>query len=327
MNRHFRKLGSMGLAAMALAAMVMPAPSLAQRFPDKPVTLIVPYAAGGPTDQHLRAVAEEAGKVLGQPIVLDNRAGANGTNGASALARATPDGYTLAILPASVYREPHINKVPYDPAASFSYIMLMSDYSFGLVVKADAPWKTWRDFAADAARNPGKFNVGATGAIGTPRIVMDEAAELAKIKLNMVPYKGDADVATAILGGHLDAAPLSGVAVPHIAAGKMRYLVMLTEQRVKRYPDLPTLKEQGVDAAIESPYGLAGPSGMDPARVRIVHDAFKKGLESVASVQAMEQLNQQINYKNPEAYRRYALETLAREKTRVVRLRERGLLN
>lgn len=327
MNALIKSLGSFGVVALALAASVLPAAALAQKFPDKPITLVVPYAAGGPTDQHLRAVAEEASKVLGQPVVLDNRAGANGTNGATALVRAAPDGYTLAILPASVYREPHITKVAYDPATSFSYIMLMSDYSFGLAVRADAPWKTWRDFVADAGRNPGKINVGATGAIGTPRIVMDEAAELAKIKLNMIPYKGDADVAVAILGGHLDAAPLSGVAVPHIAGGKMRYLVMLTEQRVKRYPDLATLKEQGVDAAIESPYGLAGPPNMDPARLKVIHDAFKKGLESVASMQAMDQLNQQMNYRNPEAYRRYALDAMAREKLRVERLRERGLLN
>lgn len=299
----------------------------AQAFPERPITLIVPYAAGGPTDQHLRAVAEEAGKVLGQPVVVDNRPGANGTNGAAALPRLAPDGYTLAILPASVYREPYINKVGYDPVTSFSYLLLMSDYTFGLVVKADAPWKNWQEFAADAARRPGKLNVGATGAIGTPRIVMEEAAEAARISLNMVPYKGDADVASAILGGHIDAAALSGVAVPHIEAGKMRYLVMLSEKRVKRYPELATLKEQGVPAWIDSPYGLAGPKGMDPARVKLIHDAFKKALESPASIKVMDQLNQQANYKGPDDYRQYALDTLAREKERVARLRQRGLLN
>lgn len=217
--------------AMALAATATGS-ALAQNttFPSKPITLLVPYGAGGPTDQHLRALAEVAGQQLGQPVVLDNRPGANGTNAAAALARAPADGYTLGILPASVYREPFINKVPYDPATSFSYLLLLSDYTFGLAVPANAPWKTWADLVADAKRRPGKINVGAAGAIGTPRIVMDEIAAAAGIELNMVPYKGDADITAALLGGHLDAAPLSGVAMPHIESGKLRYLVMLTER-------------------------------------------------------------------------------------------------
>lgn len=272
-------------------------------------------------------MAEEAGKLLGQNILLDNRPGANGTNGATALTRAAPDGYTLAVLPASVYREPYINKVAYDPASSFSYILLLSDYAFGLAVKADAPWKTWKDLAAEAERRAGKLNVGATGAIGTPRIVMDELADAAKLQFNMIPFKGDADVMNAILGGHIDAAPLSGVAVPHIEAGKMRYLMMLTPQRVKRYPELPTAKELGLNGTIDSPYGIAGPAGMDAARLKTLHDAFKTALESAASQRMLDQLNQPLNYLGPVDYRQYALATHAREKERVARLRAKGLLD
>lgn len=320
-------LNTLRHALATLAALLVLAPSAPaqERFPERPVTLIVPYAPGGPTDQHLRVVAEEAGRQLGQNVIIDNRPGANGTNGASALARANPDGYTVAILPASVYREPHIAKVSYDPT-SFSYLLLMSDYSFGLAVRADSPWKTWADLVADAKRRPGRINVGATGAIGTPRIVIEEAAEAAGVEFNVVPFKGDAEVTNAILGGHLDAAPLSGVAVPHIEAGKMRYLVMLTEKRVKRYPDLPTLRESGLAHHIDSPYGLAGPKGLDPVRARILHDAFHKALESSASLKAMELLNQQPNYKAFDDYRQYAMASLAREKERVARLRAKGLL-
>lgn len=310
------------LATLCLAA----ATAWGQAYPQRPITLVVPYGAGGPTDQHLRAVAEEAGKALGQAIVLDNRPGASGTNAAAMLTRAAPDGYTLGVLPASVYREPFINKVPFDPASSFSYVILLSDYAFGLAVKADAPWKSWQDLAADAARRPGRINIGATGAVGTPRIVMDEVGEAARLQFNMIPFKGDAEVTNAILGGHIDAAPLSGVAVPHIDAGKMRYLVMLTPQRVKRYPQVPTLRELGIDAVIDSPYGIAGPAGMEPARVKVVHDAFKKALESVAGQRVLDQLNQPINYLGAEDYRQYALATSAREKQRVARLRAKGLI-
>lgn len=320
---HRRRLLTIATAALACGA----GGALAAGYPERPITLIVPYAPGGPTDQHLRVLADEAGKILGRSIVLDSRPGASGTNAAAAMPRATPDGYTLAVLPASVYREPYINKVAFDPATTFSYIVLLSDYAFGLAVKADAPWKTWKDFVADAAKRPGKINIGATGAVGTPRIVMDEVAEAANIQLNMVPYKGDADLVNAILGGHIDAAPLSGVAVPHIDAGKMRYLTMLTPKRVKRYPDLPTLKEQGINASIDSPYGIAGPAGMDPARIKIVQDAFKKALESPAGQRVLDQLNQPMNYLGSDDYRKVALAAYAREKDRVARLRKAGLLD
>lgn len=300
----------------------------AQQYPDKAITLIVPYAAGGPTDVVLRTIAEEARKTLGQSIVVENRPGANGTFGALALARAPADGYTLAILPATVYREPHIHKVSYDPLTSFSYILLMTDYTFGFVVNSDAPWRNWAAFAAEAAKRPGQLNVGAGGGpTGSPSLAIQEAAEAAKIKINLVAYKGDADVATAILGGHIDAAALSGVAVPQIEAGKMRYLALLTEERIKRYPDIATLKEQGVNVWVDSAYGLAGPKGMDPARVKVIHDAFKKAIESPAGQKMLDQLNQETNYKGPEDYRRYAEAAYEREKVRVAKLRERGLLN
>ena len=316
---------AMALAATATATGSALAQSAA--FPSKPITLLVPYGAGGPTDQHLRALAEVAGQQLGQPVVLDNRPGANGTNAAAALARAPADGYTLGILPASVYREPFINKVPYDPATSFSYLLLLSDYTFGLAVPANAPWKTWADLVADAKRRPGKINVGAAGAIGTPRIVMDEIAAAAGIELNMVPYKGDADITAALLGGHLDAAPLSGVAMPHIESGKLRYLVMLTERPLPNDSKTPTLVASGIPLWIDSPYGLAAPRGLPPERAQQLHDAFKMALESPASQKVMTQLNQRANYLGPTEYRAYAIQALAREKTRVARLRERGQLD
>ena len=316
-------------SALLAAASLPTVPAWAQPgavFPTRPITLLVPYGAGGPTDTHVRAVAEAAGKLLGQPVVIDNKPGANGVNGAALLPKAAPDGYTLAILPASVYREPHVQKTPFDPRTSFSYIAMLSDYAFGLAVRADAPWKQWKDLAADAKKRPGRINVGATGAVGTPRIVMDEAASEAGIDLNVVPYKGDADLANAILGGHVDAGPLSGIAVPHIASGKMRYLVALTKDRIKRYPDLPTLREQRVNAWIDSPYGVAGPAGMDPALVKRLSGVFQQALNSPGSLRALESLNQPVNYMDPDAYRTYALQAYEREEKRVAKLRAKGLL-
>lgn len=299
----------------------------AQPFPTRAITLIVPFAAGGPADIHTRAVVEEASKALGQTIVVENKPGASGTNGALTLLRAPADGYTLALLTSTLYREPHLTKVKYDPLKDFAYILLMSDYTQGVAVRADAPWKTWQELVADAALRPNKINVGVNGIIGAPRIVMEEAADASGVQLNMIPYKGDSEIVNALLGGHLDAAPLSGIATAYIDDGKLRYLALLTENRVKRYPAVPTLKEGGIDVWMSSPYGVGAPSGTDPARLRILHDAFKRGLESPASQRAMQQLNQLMYYRNQEDYRSYVVQTFAQEKVRVERLRKKGLLD
>jgi tripartite-type tricarboxylate transporter receptor subunit TctC len=299
----------------------------AQVFPTRAITLIVPFAAGGPADIHTRAVVEEASKALGQTIVVENRPGASGTNGALALLRAPADGYTLALLTSTLYREPHLTKVKYDPLKDFAYILLMSDYTQGVAVRADAPWKTWQEFVADAALRPKKINVGVNGIIGAPRIVMEEAADASGVQLNMIPYKGDSEIVNALLGGHLDAAPLSGIATAYIDDGKLRYLALLTENRVKRYPAVPTLKEGGIDVWMSSPYGVGAPSGTDPTRLQVLHDAFKRGLESPASQRAMQQLNQLMYYRNQEDYRSYVVQTFAQEKVRVERLRKKGLLD
>ena len=299
----------------------------AQVFPSRSINLIVPFAAGGPADIHTRAVAEEAARVLGQSVVVENRPGASGTNGAMALLRAPADGYTLALLTSTLYREPHMAKVKYDPLKDFAYILLMSDYTQGVAVRADAPWKTWQDFVNDATQRPGKINVGVNGVIGAPRIVMEEAADASGIQLNMIPYKGDSEIVNALLGGHLDAAPLSGITSAYIDDAKLRYLVMLTENRVKRYPSVPTLKEGGVEVWLSSPYGIGAPAGTEAARLKILHDAFKRGLESPGSQRAMQQLNQLMYYRNQDDYRSYVANTFAQEKARVERLRKKGLLD
>ena len=294
--------------------------ALAQSFPTKPIKLVVPYAAGGPTDSHLRVLAQQASVLLGQAVVVENKPGANGTFGAAELARAQADGHTLAVLPASTYREPYLNKVAFDPL-KLTYIIGLTDYTFGIAVKQDAPWQNWNDFVNDARKRPGKISVGAAGPIQTPSIALSELVQTAKIDLNRVPYKGDAEQAADLLGGHIDAGVLSGVASSHIQAGKMRYLVMLTPKRVAQFPQVPTLRELGVDAAIESPYGIAGPEGLAPERVRIIHDAFKIALESPEGRKILDQLNQPVNYRSPEDFAQYAKTAFAREKIRMERFK------
>jgi tripartite-type tricarboxylate transporter receptor subunit TctC len=164
------------------------------------------------------------------------------------------------------------------------------------------------------------------GLIGTPRVVMEDSAVGPNVQLNMVPLTDDSEIAAALLGGHIDAAPLSGIASPHNMAGKMHYLVVLTEKRLKRYPDTPTLRETGTDVWMSSPYGIGAPAGTDPVRLKLLHDAFHKALDGAASLKTMEQLNQLMVYKNQDDYRAFVVDTFAKEKIRVTKLRQRGLL-
>lgn len=330
MTKHFTNrrtaIRRIGAVAGACAAAALLPQARASGFPAKPIQLIVPYGAGGPTDNHLRVVAQQASAALGQPVIIDNKPGANGTFGAAAIARAQPDGYTLAVLPASVYREPYLNKVAFDPLR-LTYIIGLTDYSFGLAVRQDAPWQTWNDFLQDAKKRPGKISVGAAGPVQTPSIVLNELTGLVGIDLNRVPYKGDAEQAADLLGGHIDAGILSGVASPHIHSGRLRYLAMLTPVRAPQFPDVPTLRELGVDAVVESPYGIAGPDGLAPALVRVLHDAFRAALESAEGRKVLEQLNQPLNYRSPEAFAEYARQAFEREKGRMKQLKASGALN
>lgn len=312
------------LAAAPAGLLAMAPPSLAAAqasgFPDKPVKLVVPYGAGGPTDAHMRVVAQQAALRLGHAVIIENKPGANGTFGAAELARAQPDGYTVAVLPASVFREPYLNRVGFDPM-KFSYVMGMTDYTFGLAVRQDAPWRSWGEFLADARKRPGKLSVGAAGPVQTPSIVLGELVQAVDIDLNRVPYKGDSEQVTDLLGGHIDAGVLSGVASAHIQSGKLRYLAMFTPQRVPQFPDVPTLRESGVDIVIESPYGIAAPEGLPPQRLRVLHDAFKAALESAEGRKILDQLNQPLNYRSPEEFQQYARAAFAREKGRMERFK------
>lgn len=319
---HRTRISRRKLVAASMAASVGTLTSIAfaqgDRFPNKPIRLIVPFGAGGPTDGHLRVVAQQASSILGQSIVIENKPGANGTFGAAELARAQPDGYTIAVLPAAVYREPHLNKVAFDPL-KLTYVIGMTDYTFGLAVKSEAPWKNWQEFLADVRKRPGKISIGAAGPIQTPSIVLGELVQKVAIDVNRVPYKGDAEQVNDLLGGHIDAGILSGVASAHIQGGRLRYLAMLTPKRVGQFSEVPTLRELGVDSVVESPYGIGGPEGLPPARVRVLHDAFKTALESPEGRKILDQFNQPLNYRSPEEFTQYAKDAFAREKTRMER--------
>ena len=292
-----------------------------QPFPTRPVTLIVPWPAGGSTDIAMRALAAATEKHHGQPITIDNRPGAAGTLGpANMAANAKPDGYTLTQLPTTVFRMPFIQKTSFDPAKDFTYIIHLTGYTFGVVVRSDAPWKTFQELLADAKANPGTINYGSPGAGSTLHITMEQIAKQQGIKWVHVPFKGAADNMNALLGGHIHAVSDSTGWAELVNAGKFRLLVTWGAERTKNWPNVPILKEIGIDIVSSSPFGLGGPKGMDPAVVKILHDAFKKGMEEVSYKEALIKFDQEAFYLNSADYHAYAMQQIVEQKQLVEEL-------
>jgi tripartite-type tricarboxylate transporter receptor subunit TctC len=301
------------LFAAAIAAFATAAQ--AQQFPTRPVTLIVPWPAGGSTDIGMRALAAATEKHLGQSIVIENKPGAAGTIGpANMAASARPDGYTVAQLPITVFRIPFIQKTSFDPAKDFTYIVHVTGYTFGVVVKADAPWKTFNELIEYARANPGKLNYGTPGAGTSLHITMEQIAKMKGIKWTQVPFKGVADSMNALLGGHIDVTSDSTGWAGAVNAGSARLLVTWGAQRTKNWPDVPILKEVGIDLVSNSPFGIGGPKGMDPAVVKILHDAFKKGMEEQSYKDAMTKLDQEAYYLDTAAYHAFAMKQIGEQK-------------
>jgi tripartite-type tricarboxylate transporter receptor subunit TctC len=250
------------VVAIALALFICGAGmSRAQEFPAKPVVLVVPWPAGGTTDLGMRALANATEKYLKQKIVTENRPGAAGVLGPQQVVQAAPDGYTVVQIPITVFRAPFMRKVNFSPETDFTYIIGVSGYTFGVVVRADAPWKTFQEFLTFAKNNPGKINYGTPGAGTSLHLTMEQIAGKQGIKWQHVPFKGTAETTSALLGGHIDAVADATGWAPMVNAGQFRLLVTWNAARSKNWPDVPTLKETGVDLVSNSPFGIAGPKG------------------------------------------------------------------
>jgi len=293
-----------------------------QAFPTKPITLICPWPPGGSTDVHLRKFAEIASKYLGQPMVVDNKPGGGGMIGPSNMAKlAKPDGYTLSQLPITAYRLPHQRKVDWDALNDFSYIIGISGYTFGVVVRSDSSFKTFGDLIDYARANPGKLAYGSTGTGTSPHLLMEEVAMKMGVSFLHAPFKGNADSTQALMGGHIMAQSDATGWGRHVDAGTFRLLVTFGEKRTKW--NAPTAKELGIDIVSYSPYGIVAPKGMELKLVKQLHDALKQALDDPAHLKTLQQLDQVYWYKSSEDYARWAAETLKAERATIERV---GLL-
>ena len=309
---------TMLILAIIVSVGILAGPVWAADFPTKPVTLIVPWVPGGSTDVTMRALAEVTGKYLGQPVIVENRPGGGGTVGpATMAATAKPDGYTVSQIPLGVFRIPYMMKVSWDPLKDFTYIIHLSGYTFGVVVRSDSPWKTWKELIAYAKANPGKVKYATPGAGTSPHITMEKLAMREGIKWVQVPMKGGAESTAAVLGGHVQATADSTGWAPQVNAGSLRLLCTWGSERTTKWPKVPTLKDLGYKMVSNSPFGLAGPKGIDPKVVKILHDAFKKGLEDPAYLKMLEKFDMEPYYMSTQEYVKYVKETCEDERKTV----------
>ncbi len=304
----------------APAAVAFPAIGRAQAFPAKPIRLICPWPAGGASDAVMRALAESAGKALGGTMVVENKAGASGMLGPNELVAAKPDGYTLSQTTIGVVRLPHMQKMQFDPLKDFTYIACLTGYTFGLVVRADSPIKSVADLVDYAKANPGKFTFGSPGIGTTPHLAVEEFAYKAGIKLLHVPFKGYADGAQSLLGGHVMSHSDSTGWAGQVDSGAMRLLATYGSKRTKRWANVPTLQELGYDTVSDSPFGIAGPRGIDAAITAKLHDAFKKTLEDATVLATFEKYDQSVIYMNSADYTKFLTELYQKEKVLIERL-------
>jgi len=316
-RRQFLQASAATAAGLALPGM---ANAQAANFPNRPIKLICPWPAGGSSDMVMRAFADSASRILGQQMVVENKPGASGMLGPNELVKAAPDGYTLSQLTIGVARLPHMQRMQFDPLRDFSFIACLTGYTFGIVVKADSPFKTVKDVVDFAKANPGKFSYGSTGNGTTPHLAVEEFASKAGVQLTHIPFKGSSDGLQALLGGHIMAHSDATGWAPHVDSGSMRLLATYGSKRTKRWPNVPTLNELGYDTVSDSPFGIGGPRGMDPAIVRKLQDTFKKTLSDPLVLAALEKYDQPVIYMNSEEYANFILASYVKEKRTIERL-------
>ena len=320
MSRITRRGALAGASALPFAA--AGAANAQAKFPDRPIKLIIPWAAGGPADAGFRILAESVSQKLGQPVVVENKGGAAGVLGALALQDAKPDGYTICQMHMSMLRQPMLNPaLKYDPIKDLTYILQITGFVMGVVVRADAPWRTLPDLLAHARANPGKLNWGTLGIGSTQHLAMERVGiAQGGLSWTHAPYRGTADTLRALLGGEIDFASESSGWAPMVEAGQLRLLAVFTAERAKRFPNVPTVKELGIDVVIDSPGGLIGPKGMDPAVVAVLADAFRAAAQEPEHLKFLENMDQPLILLDGPAYKAAMAKTYEEEKELLRRL-------
>lgn len=304
-QRFFPLLAALAAVPAALGA----APTHAQdRFPSKPIQLVIPFAPGD-TDNMLRPIVDKMGEFLGQPVVMNYKPGAGGGVGAGQVATGKADGYMLlGTSPGSIVVVPLANKDIHYSADSFIPIAALSEGGLMLVVPSTSPWKNVKDIVEYSRKNPDKVTYSSSGAMGITHLLGEIFTKDAGVKWSHIPFPGSAPAIVAVLGGHVDMASTAiGPAQAHIKAGTLRPLAVFGDTRLKAFPEVPTLKELGYKVGSPVLYGISAPKGTPKEVVDAIYGAAKKATdkynEQIAT--SLTALGAEIKLLGPEEYSAY----------------------
>jgi tripartite-type tricarboxylate transporter receptor subunit TctC len=251
------------LFGISLLGFIAPTWAAEEKFPTKPVHIWVGWRAGGSTDTLTRTLAAKVEKILGQPIVVENKPGGAGSLSMGLLKNAKPDGYTLGASTDSPFtRIPHTIKVKYDPMEDFTYIINIGNPRCGVVVKSDSPFKKFQDLIEFARNNPGKLTHGTPGMGNSTHLTLEKIARMEKVKVQHIPFKGSSPTITALLGGHvMVASSVIKTFIPHVKAGTLRPLLIYPEG-LPEWPNVPVLKTMGYGFELPLSQIIVAPKGV-----------------------------------------------------------------
>jgi tripartite-type tricarboxylate transporter receptor subunit TctC len=312
-----------GAGSAALLSTVARAQNM---FPERPVTIIVPWPAGSTSDGLMRALTRAAAPHLNQTIVVENRPGAASLLGTQAIAAARPDGYTIGQVTSSAARFQQLGLTSPDPRKDLTLIVRLAGFTFGTVVRADSPHRTMRDVIGFAKANPGKLTYATAGVGSQVHIGMEMILRAAGVTMLHVPYKGGNEAMQALLSGDVDMMADSSGWLPMVESGRLRLTSVWGEQRLARFPDVPTLRDLGYDLAFTSPFGVAGPAGIpEKARTRLAQ-VFEQAAKSAEFKEALDRLLMPTMYQGPAEYADYMVKSYDEETKVVETLKLRELL-
>ena len=286
------------------------------KFPSKAIKVLVGFPPGGAIDLIMRGVALEASKKLGQPLMIENRSGASGALAYTALKNSVPDGYTIAPVTITAFRAPVLEDVSFDPLQDFQYLAGITDIPFGVVVKDDSPFKTWKDLLAWGRANPTQMMYGAAAGLGnTSHLFVEEVASKENLKWTPIPFRGTTDCIQALLGGQIvfTVDTIAGTAAL-VKGGKLRILAVATDSRLPSWPQIPTMRELGSSISVNNLWGMVGPKGLDPQVAATLEAAFKFAMEQPSVISLLQGVEQKPLYTDAKSFRAFAEKSVKEQK-------------
>jgi tripartite-type tricarboxylate transporter receptor subunit TctC len=262
-----------GLAACTVASPFASTAAPGWR-PQRPIMLLSPLPAGGALDAQLRFLAARAGEDLGQPVVVEAKPGAGTTLAGALVARANPDGHTLAVTLVNSLRYPHYQKTQWDPIKDFDYVCGLGSFALGIIARPGAPWRTVEDLVQEGRRSPGRLSYGTSGIGGSGNLIVLELERATGARFTHVPYKGGPETQRALQAGDLDFIAEGGNQLALAETGVFKALAIASAARSARLPQVPTFAERGIQVSGPSTYGVVGPAGMPPEAVSVWSDTL-----------------------------------------------------